>query len=489
MLRVHRGQDLLATRRRSGTLRRFLTVAAVTALAGGPGLAYGVPGNVPATGQQHPACIASGTEQAINAALVGKDAKAVLCPGAVFSVHHEVRLTAPGQQLYTQGLPTGKSRAVLRLSAKSLTSAVMGYYQDGVSVRNIEVDGNRAMLGWAKGGALLEMGGTKNQVVENVYAHDTRSWSSIHFIEGAITDSTPACQNGRIAGNTIGPAGSDSGRKWADGISLSCGHTLVEHNTIADATDGAIVIFGAPGSTIQHNTITAHSRTLLGGINMVDYAPTNGNYTGTMVRENIIDAEGAFIKVGIAMGPQVWDCPAKTVYGATVKDNTLTGAHFGYGYAVNGVRDWTVTGNKDHARHVGVAGDGCDGRNSEPAGFQYQSRPGTLQSGFRSATLHYVLGVMEAKGQPPSAMSSPILVPATHAPPTTGASAPSAPVTSASAASGNTTSHPAAPSGKSPLAETGASGNPGVMFVGAAVLLGVGAGLWLTARKRRTPAS
>ncbi len=28
--------------------------------------------------------------------------------------------------------------------------------------------------------------------------------------------------------------------------------------------------------------------TLLGGINMVDYDPWNGNYTGTVVRDNVI---------------------------------------------------------------------------------------------------------------------------------------------------------------------------------------------------------
>ncbi|MCX4597508.1 right-handed parallel beta-helix repeat-containing protein [Streptomyces sp. NBC_01549] len=484
-LSVHRAGTLPAARRRSGSFRRFLTVAAATVLVGGPGLAYGAPGNTPATVQKSPGCIASGTEEAINAALVGEGAQAVLCPGAVFSLHHEVRFTAPRQQLYTQGRPTGASRAVLRVADASLTNAVMGYYQEGAAVRNIEVDGDRDRLGWAQGGALVEMGGTNNQVVEGVYVHDTRSWSGIHFAGGKIHDSTPTCQNGRIVDNTVGPSGSDKDRKWADGISLDCGHSLVEDNTVTDATDGGIVIFGAPGSTIQHNTVTARTRTLLGGINMVDYYPTDGNYTGTVVRDNTIDAKGAFIKVGIAMGSQVWDCPTDTVYGGTVKDNTLTGAHFGYGYAASGVRDWTVTGNKDQAQHVGVAGDGCGGHNSQPAGFQFDARAGNFQSEFRPATLHYLLGVTEGPASPAKSSATPASRAAE--PTTNGGAAPlSTPTTRAS---GGTASGLAAQSAKSPLAETGASGNLGVMFLGAAAFLGVGAGLWLTARKRRTSAS
>ena len=56
---------------------------------------------------------------------------------------------------------------------------------------------------------------------------------------------------------------------WADGISLSCASSLVQGNTVTDATDGGIVIFGSPGSTITGNTITASTQTLMGGINIV----------------------------------------------------------------------------------------------------------------------------------------------------------------------------------------------------------------------------
>jgi len=91
------------------------------------------------------------------------------------------------------------------------------------------------------------------------------------------------CSNVTIQNNDIGPCGSDvfqevpscpcrvrhgrADKQWADGISLSCQSSLVQNNVIVDATDGGIVIFGAPFSTIRNNTISVKTRTTLGGIN------------------------------------------------------------------------------------------------------------------------------------------------------------------------------------------------------------------------------
>ena len=346
----------------------------------------------PASGQA--TCLASGTEEDINAVLLGPDDVAVLCPGAVFTLNNPVTFTAPNQQLYTQGLPTDETRALLRISNVALTNAIAGNNQPGIVIQNIQVDGNRSAFGHLNGRALIEIGGRgSDATVSNIVAYGTRSWSTIHIFEGRVTDGVPQCQNANISDNTIGPAGTPDGN-WADGISLACGNSTVANNQITDATDGAIVVFGAPGSVIQNNTIVAATQTLLGGINMVDYAPTNGNYTGTQAANNTIDARSAFIKVGIAMGPAVWTCTGNINFGGTVTNNVLRGDYFGYGYAVNGVADWTVTGNSDFSTHVGTVGAGCGGTPSEPAGYQYQSATSsTLQCEFVPAMLTYVLGV------------------------------------------------------------------------------------------------
>jgi hypothetical protein len=344
----------------------------------------------------HTTCLRSGSEVEINAALQGAGAAAVLCPGALFTLNNPVVFTASNQKLYTKGLPTGGSRAILRINNDGFTTAIRGIDQSGIVIQNIQVDGNRSAFGYLSGDALILIGGrASDQTVSNVRAYGTRSWSTIHIFEGHITDGVPHCQNANISNNTLGPAGTPDGF-WADGISLACGNSTVENNEIIDATDGAIVVFGAPGSVIQNNYIVAATQDLLGGINMVDYNPTGGNYTGTQVRDNTIDARGALIRVGIAMGPAVWFCSESINFGGTVADNVLQGIHFGFGYAVNGVSNWTVTGNSDFSRHVGVVGVTCGNIPSQPAGYQYQSvTSSTLQSEFVPASLNTALGVSE----------------------------------------------------------------------------------------------
>lgn len=344
------------------------------------------------------ACIASGDEQAINAALNGAGAEAILCPGAAFALKAPVRFTAPNQRIYTKGLPTGNQRAVLRVTGADQATAITGGHS-GIRIESIEVDGARPALGRIPNGSgLIEIGGAvTGQVVKNIHAHDPRGWSALHLIEGGVTDGVPACQQAVISDNQIGPAGMPNG-EWADGISLACGHSTVTGNTITDATDGGIVIFGAPGSVVSHNRIVANTRVLLGGINLVDYNPTAGHYQGTVVSGNTIDAAGAMIKVGIAMGPAVWGCDDRVVRGATVKENLLEGNHMGYGYAVNGIDGFTVLRNKDKSRHVGLPNAGCGGAVSAPAGLQRQagrSGDSKLQKGYVDGSVHYVLGVTE----------------------------------------------------------------------------------------------
>jgi hypothetical protein len=107
----------------------------------------------------------------------------------------------------------------------------------------------------------------------------------MHIIEGGGN----SCSGAIVTNNDIGPSGNaptgaDQFNKrnmhsrkraaeytpgqWADGISLACRDSVVTGNSIVDATDGAVVVFGAPGSKISGNTITQESRTLMGGVNM-----------------------------------------------------------------------------------------------------------------------------------------------------------------------------------------------------------------------------
>ncbi|EEB87399.1 hypothetical protein MPER_15258, partial [Moniliophthora perniciosa FA553] len=144
------------------------------------------------------------------------------------------------------------------------------------------------------------MGGpNSDQLIEYVTSHDPRGWSCLHITQGPLT-----CNNATVQHNEIGPCGTDQRSNWADGISLSCANSVVRNNTIKGATDG--------------------NYTQLGGINLVDYSPYHGDYTGTVVRNNTIlgayahgeqrssdktrgeNLDHVFIKVGIAIGPRLW---------------------------------------------------------------------------------------------------------------------------------------------------------------------------------------
>jgi hypothetical protein len=79
-----------------------------------------------------------------------------------------------------------------------------------------------------------------------------------------------------------------------------------------------------------------------------------------------------------------------------------------YGFAVDGVRDWTVTGNVDLATHSGNPTVECNGQvASPPAGFQYHSAraEGVFQSEFREASLELALWAIE--DPPPIAAPNP----------------------------------------------------------------------------------
>ncbi len=353
---------------------------------------------IPVPGSNPLPCISQGSQDDINARLRGPDDEAVLCPGALIELSGPVVYTAAGQQIYTEGYPVDERRATLRIISPDLTTAVKMRDFDGAILSHIVVDGNRPNLGHKDGDGLIYAGGSSNgQIIRFVKIIEPRSWSALHMIEGHPAPNPP-CSNALIENNEINSAG-ESNETWADGISLACTNSIVRNNLIVDATDGGIVVFGAPGSIIEGNTIRAETRTLLGGINMVDYHPYNGSYVGTIVRDNLIDASGAVIRIGLGMGPRVWVCmplPAEndTLYGGTVTGNILRGAHMQYGYAVDGVRDWTVLDNISEATHAGSPSLDCRGQvASPPSAFQYYSErtQGNFQPEFIEASLELAL--------------------------------------------------------------------------------------------------
>ncbi|KAM0789019.1 hypothetical protein ACM66B_003085 [Microbotryomycetes sp. NB124-2] len=325
-----------------------------------------------------PSCLgSSATDVDINQMFFygGAGATVFLCPGARIKITNPIFFTAQKQMLATQGFPPGKDRAIIEVTGAQQSNAIYGGCDQcsGVTVRNVQVYGARDKLGWIPGGlALLEMGGsTKGQIIRTCKIWEPRGWSALHMIEGHNLD----CTGAQIIYNEIGPSGNAPNTglqfkrqnggtitpgQWADGISLACRNSRVYSNRITDATDGQIVIFGAPGSQITHNTITTINRQALGGINMVDYGPFSGTYEGTVVSDNKINAHAKMIKVGIALGSMTWGSDNRTAsrtFAGTVRNNILRSGtnkgYFMYGISAAGHNDPVIMGNDASTANFG----------------------------------------------------------------------------------------------------------------------------------------
>ncbi|KAL7920719.1 hypothetical protein ACQKWADRAFT_153533 [Trichoderma austrokoningii] len=302
------------------------------------------------------ACISSGDQNTINSAFQsgGQNAVVQLCPDALIQITDIVKFTADGQELSTQGYPTDSSRATIQVAVGSGASTLISARDlDNISIKNIQLEGNRQNAGFLSGGdANIIIGGVTSggQVISNVASRNPRSWSCLHVI-GSGQDNNP-CKGVTLTNNDIGPCGQSGNDPasgdglWADGISLDCTSSLVQGNTITGSTDGGIVIFGSPGSTVTGNTITSSSQYLgFGAINLVD-DEYNGSYAGVTVTNNNIEGDLLF-NIGIGVGANVWSFndPSALSGPVTITGNTISG-HVSFPIAVNGwTNGITVTGN------------------------------------------------------------------------------------------------------------------------------------------------
>ncbi|KAI5455616.1 hypothetical protein BGZ63DRAFT_368653 [Mariannaea sp. PMI_226] len=359
-------------------------------------------------------CVSSGDEVTIQNLLKAGGAGAVvqLCPGALITVSNSINITADNQEISTQGYPTGSTRATIKLksSVDGRGTIIQGAWFNNLKLLNIQVDGDRDTNGYDQnaGGNIEIGGGSYGQVVSHVASRNPRGWSCLHLIESG-TDDRP-CTNATVNFNEIGPAGHDNvdslGRgQWADGISFACTNSVVANNTITGSTDGAIVLFGAPGTKVTGNTIVSSSTDKgFGAINMVDTS-YNGNYSNVVVSDNHITGELLF-SVGIALGRCVWgSCASYPNHGpATIKNNIFSG-NITFPIAING---WdgglTVSGNdvskvntgSDFAE-AGQCSSSVKSLFSNKALLVYYppglTGPSSLQSGFVQDTgnsVHYI---------------------------------------------------------------------------------------------------
>ncbi|KAG9003234.1 hypothetical protein FRB93_011146 [Tulasnella sp. JGI-2019a] len=306
------------------------------------------------------------TSRVINEALdnLGPHSTLYLPPGTRWSVSSTIWLK-PYQELATLGYPKSENDVAWLDAEEGCTGHILsGTNMPGVRIRNIGVDGGREKYGYCKDNdCMVQLGNGKghNQHIDSCFLKHPRQWSCLQVFQGS--------EGVRVTNNFIGPAGyadkEGDHMPWADGISYAGQNGLIAGNNILDATDGGIVLFGAPGTLVTSNTIVTRNRVGLGAINMVDYGPHDGNYLNTRVIHNTIRLEGSYLRIGIGQGGSVWftppkDSPRQYNRGATVMYNHITSggqeAAIGYGFAVSDVEDWICKDNLV-ATSVAVSGD------------------------------------------------------------------------------------------------------------------------------------
>lgn len=229
------------------------------------------------------------------------------CPGITLVITGAIQFTADDQEISTQGYPTKGTRAAMKIaSGNTASTLISGKSHHRIRIRNVQLDGDRPHTGFqVGGGANVEIGGlSTGQVVDHVASRNPRGWSCRHLI-GSGSDTNP-CKSTTVTNCDIGPCGTEGKDSacnglWADSVSLDCTASLVQSNKassllqiltryanlftqITGSTDGGIVIFGSPGSTITGNTTTSSSTdTAFGAINMVDDGPYSSSYASVTV--------------------------------------------------------------------------------------------------------------------------------------------------------------------------------------------------------------
>jgi hypothetical protein len=307
-------------------------------------------------------------------AVLDRGGSLLLQPRQVYEIRKPLRFKATGQRIATEGATHLSEHAVLRIVDPECAQLVNGNQQHEVLLERVTLDGNRYVLSDVgksplRGDALVHFGGPQaaNQVIRHCVLMSPRAWSALKLHEGATglrAESNIILGVGSdIRGN--GREGRERSTSWGDGIGCAARGSVVRDNLIIDPTDGAIVVFAAPGSVIEGNVIASISRESLGGINLVDpmpfYAmdgdPGRTDYRGTIVRNNLFDAFGARIHIAVPMGAPIWAPKnlGKVLVGATVTGNEIRGGAAAYGFVANGVEGFTVSGNTSAAIYSGLA--------------------------------------------------------------------------------------------------------------------------------------
>lgn len=294
----------------------------------------------------------------------------VLEKGRVYEIDTTLVMKSKGQSIYTANATSIKDYASLRMVHPAWITIISAEGVADVVIRDVLLDGNRHNMRPSAGKVAMEpfisLGkkGGDDQSIKNCIITNARcsgGWAAIHVHEHAfrttIQDNIIFGSGVDVLGN--GRSASEYPFAWGDGISVAARASLVKNNLIIDATDEGIMVQGAPDTKVMNNVIVALSREVLAGVALIDPADyclldsieNTYDYRGVEVKNNLVDALGARVHIGYPCGSDVWhwNPNQRIIVGAKVLDNEMSGNIGAYGFAVAGVRDFEIKGNKTSA--------------------------------------------------------------------------------------------------------------------------------------------
>lgn len=259
-----------------------------------------------------------------------------------------------GVTLATTGNPNAKHYALqARLVRNTNFQDAMVRMLPGSKLKSVWVDGQRNNLGFSFESINIQMRGGSGSAVTNCRIGNPAGGTNLKAFG---TGEGFPCSSATMSNNLIDAyTSSHLNSLWADGITNACDNAMIENNEIVDASDVAIVVFGAPPATqtsiVQNNRILNVGNSSYGGLGFDGWKDrgVTVDFTGAVIQNNTIwSGPSVHYDIGLAVGTRPWFGNSTDIGTGAKMINNTSGAskiNVNTGIAVSGMLNATVTGN------------------------------------------------------------------------------------------------------------------------------------------------
>ncbi len=276
-------------------------------------------------------------------------------PGTLVLMNSSI--TVPmGMTLTTKGNPTHYTM-MARVLRTELNDQRMVICDFKSSLSNIWVDGNRP--------AFADQNKLDGNAAAPINLMDEKATVTYCRANGTVSGTNFFCadlMSGHyIAHNLITAYESSHSEAWADGITHASNDSIIEYNTIVDATDVGIVIFrfvgGEQNTIVRHNTILNLGNSAYGGIDIDAWnnQDQDQDFTGMLFENNAFwTSWKAHQHICLSFATLAWhNTIGDEAYGGPFMINNYTPEGVfvlcGAVFAADGCHDFTARGNHINA--------------------------------------------------------------------------------------------------------------------------------------------